>query len=347
MKILLSSYAFYPSVGGIEAVSATLADEFLRSGHELKVITHTPEAGTKIFPYEVVRCPSALKLLRTIGWSDVVLHINISLQTGWPLIVSRKPWVVAHQTWIPPNLLGAVKQHCARAAARNISISRAIAAHIRANSIIIPNPYDQQIFTQDAAVVRDRDLVFVGRLVSDKGVDNALSALCLLKQRQIIASLTIVGGGPEEAALRRQARELGIADQVSFVGVKRGRSLARELGRHKIIVIPSLWNEPFGIVALEGIASGCVAVGSSGGGLKDAIGPCGVTFPNGDVSTLAACLAELLTDETKLSAYRQEAKTHLAGYTSGAVARRYLEVMQEALNAAAIPIPEKLVHSNR
>ncbi len=42
-----------------------------------------------------------------------------------------------------------------------------------------------------------------------------------------------------------------------------------------------------GIVALEGIACGCVVIGSQGGGLKDAIGNCGLTYPNGDVAALA------------------------------------------------------------
>jgi len=346
MKILLSSYAFYPSVGGIEAVSAILAEEFIGQGHELKVLTHTPEQGGRTFPYEIIRRPSIFRLIRTVGWSDVVLHINISLQTGWPLLLTTKPWIITHQTWIPKSILGGLKQRCALAA-HNISISGAIAAHIGTQSTIIPNPYDNEVFHENAGLRRDQDLVFVGRLVSDKGVRCAFAALHLLKQRQITPNFTIIGGGPEEAALRKLAFDFGIADQVSFVGVKQGGELARELCRHKVIVIPSLWEEPFGIVALEGIASGCVAIGSSGGGLKDAIGPCGVTFPNGNASALAACLAELLSDQTKLSAYRQRAKAHLAGFTKQIVAQGYLAVMQRALNASLSSVSTRVRPENR
>lgn len=78
------------------------------------------------------------------------------------------------------------------------------------------------------------------------------------------------------------------------------------------MVVPSLWDEPFKIVALEGIACGCVVVGSKGGGLKDAIGPCGLTFDNGDVAGLTAQLINLLANLDQLTAYRKKAKEHLS-----------------------------------
>ena len=346
MRILLSSYVFYPSVGGIETVSAILAEEFVRRGYELKIVTHTREEGGRTFPYEILRRPSSLNLLRNIGWSDVVLHINISLRMAWPLLLRTKPWVIAHQTWIPRNILGAVKQF-STVSAHNISISEAIAAQLDTQSTIIPNPYDHEIFHEDANPCRDRDVVFVGRLVSDKGISCALAALHLLKQRGISLSFTIIGNGPEEPALRRLASELAIADQVTFPGAKQGAELARELGRHRVIVIPSLWEEPFGIVALEGIASGCVAVGSSGGGLKDAIGPCGITFPNGNVSELADRLADLLSDEARQRTYRQHARAHLASFTKQAVAERYLSVMQQAVSPSPTAVSAKVRPENR
>jgi glycosyltransferase involved in cell wall biosynthesis len=75
-------------------------------------------------------------------------------------------------------------------------------------------------------------------------------------------------------------------------------------------------------------------IGSSGGGLKDAIGPCGVTFPNNSAESLAVCLAEILTDPEKLNTYRLPAKTHLAGFTKPLIAQKYLDVMRSALNSS-------------
>ncbi len=185
-------------------------------------------------------------------------------------------------------------------------------------------------------VARDKDLVFLGRLVSDKGADLLLDALANLKTRGLAPRLTIIGRGPEEPNLRRQAAELGITDQVEFAGLQTGEDLARALNAHKILVVPSRWQEPFGIVALEGIACGCVVIGSEGGGLKDAIGPCGVTFPNGDVERLADALASLLAHPERLADYRASAASHLARHKKADVARAYLEVFDAAINGNAI-----------
>jgi glycosyltransferase involved in cell wall biosynthesis len=333
MKILLSSHAFHPSVGGIETIAEILAAEFVQQGEEVRVVTTTEAKATKPFTYEIVRRPATRELFRLLSWSDVVLHVNISLRTGWPLLLAARPWVIAHHTWIPKGLRGVLKHRCVRMA-QNISVSRAIAASLRVPSTVIPNAYDHDVFLEFSDVPRDRDLVFAGRLVSDKGVNCALAALRLLKQRGITPNFTIIGVGPEQARLREIVSESGLSDQVCFAGMKREKELARELGRHKIMLIPSLWEEPFGIVALEGIACGCVVVGSDRGGLPEAIGPCGMTFPNGDASTLADSLAELLANDAMLATYSRHAHAHLAGFRKLEVARRYLEVLRIATRSS-------------
>ena len=199
-----------------------------------------------------------------------------------------------------------------------------------APSEVIPNPYDDTAFVEDIHSSRERDLVFVGRLVSDKGVDLLLEALALLRERGLEPALTIVGGGPEESALKARVDELKLAGQVCFAGVRRGADLTAVLNRHRILVVPSRWNEPFGIVALEGMACGCVVVGSEGGGLPEAIGPGGVTFPNGDVAALAERLAMLLTHPEQLAHYQSAGRAHLARHRPDAVATAYLHVLEQA-----------------
>jgi glycosyltransferase involved in cell wall biosynthesis len=327
MKILLSSHFFHPSVGGIEEVSRVLVAEFARAGHEVRVVTTTREEDGAEFPFEIVRRPGPARLLALVRWCDVFFHNNISLQAAWPLLLARRPWVVAHHTWIARTdgrrgLRDRLKLRLLRRA-RNISISNAIAGHLGVPSRVIGDPYDGVVFKTDPHTVRDGDLIFVGRLVSDKGAALLLDALHLLKAKGVARTLTLVGDGPERAVL--QARAVGL--DVRFVGVLRGCELAVQLNRHCVLVVPSLWNEPFGIVALEGIACGCAVVGSAGGGLPDAIGPCGVTFPNGDAAALADCLSrELPMDE-----FRRAAPAHLTRYRAAVVARAYLEVFEEAL----------------
>ena len=81
------------------------------------------------------------------------------------------------------------------------------------------------------------------------------------------------------------------------MGVKRGVELARFIARHRIMVVPSRWVETFGIVALEGIACGCVVVGTDRGGLPEAIGTCGITVPAANGKALAEGMKSLLEND--------------------------------------------------
>jgi len=330
VKILLGSHHFFPSTGGIETVSNLLAREFGKLGHEVRVVTQT--GGDADFPFPVVRGPGLLELLRNVRWSDVFLQNNISLRTLWPLLFIRRPLFIAHQTWItnPDGSIG--WQHRLKRFllhyATSFAISRAIADRLPRPSICVGNPYDDAVFTDSPATRRERELIFVGRLVSDKGLGLLLDALKLLETKPW---LTIVGDGPERAALGKQAANLQLQSQIEFVGQRRDEELAKLLRQHQILVVPSLWQEPFGIVALEAIACGCVVIGSAGGGLAEAIGPCGLTFPNGDATALARAIARLLADPNERDRLRQPAASHLARFTPRHVATIYLDAMSKAL----------------
>lgn len=335
MKILLFSHAFYPSIGGTETVCLLLAREIVRAGNDIVVVTKSHSDGTDDgLPFEVVRRPSARELLRRTRWADVVLHNNISLRAAWPLLLVRRPWVVAHHTWLPRGCnwrgaLGLMKRWVLRSAT-SISVSRAIALDLAAPSTVIPNPYDDETFYTVATVDRGNDLVFLGNLGPVKGLPILLHALVYLRRWRLAPVLTVIGSGPEETAWKRLAAELSLASQVQFVGVMRGQALATELSRHRILVVPSSWNEPFGVVALEGVACGCVAVGSAGGGLPEAIGPAGFTFRNGDAEALSERLAVLLTDESAVARCRAAAPGHLASHRPATVAERYMEVLRQS-----------------
>ncbi len=335
MKLLIYSPLFYPSVGGTETVVSILADEFIHQGHEVKLVSQTPANDSKLFPFEVIRRPNPQQLLKLIRWCDVYFQPNISLKGIWPLFINPKPWVISHNCWYtrPDGSLGwqdYLKQFMVRFAT-GISVSQAVADHLSTLSTVIPNPYREDIFYEMPEISRDTELVFLGRLVSDKGVDLLLDALANLKQMGLIPRLTIIGSGPEDPKLRHQVQQLDIVEQVKFAGVSVEKALSQLLNAHKILVVPSRWQEPFGIVALEGIACGCVVVGSEGGGLKEAIASCGVTFPNGDVNALTQRLFDLLTVPEKLAFHRSNAESHLARHKKAAVAKAYLQVLEEAI----------------
>ncbi|RUR86796.1 glycosyltransferase family 4 protein [Chlorogloeopsis fritschii PCC 9212] len=332
MKILIYSSVFYPSIGGLEAIISALAHEFTFHGHHVKLVTHTVTDQTDNFPFEVIRCPTINQFLNLTRWCDLCFHGCISLKAIWPALLLRKPLVVTHQTWYryPGTKITwqTALKHWITRFATNIAPSEAIAALLPVPVTVIPNSYRDDVFYEIPEVNRNQDLVFLGRLVSDKGVDLLLNSLALLKQQNLQPNLTIIGQGPEEPNLRKQVQTLGIVDQVKFVGTQVGEALARLLNSHKILVVPSQWQEPFGIVALEGIACGCMVVGSAQGGLKDAIGPCGMTFPNGNIEALTQILADLLRNHAKLEMYRANREIHLARHRKDYVAKAYLQVME-------------------
>ena len=330
VKILLGSHHFFPSTGGIETASNLLAREFVALGHEVRLITQT--TGNGDFPFAVVRRPSVPELLRQIQWCDVFLQNNISLRTLWPLVFLRRPLFVIHQTWIAHGAGGTgfvhrLKRFVLRYAT-SFAISRAIADELPVESRLLGNPYDDRVFTPAPPGSRPKELIFVGRLVSDKGADLLLEAMAMLQSKP---RLTIAGDGPERARLEKQAVERQLQSRIDFVGSQTSEQLAALLREHEILVVPSRWPEPFGIVALEGIACGCVVVGSSAGGLGEAIGPCGLTFPNGDAPALAAAIAKLLGNRAECDRLRENAPAHLARFTPRQVATVCLEIMTKAI----------------
>ena len=331
MKILISSHAFAPSIGGIETVSALLADEFVRLGHEVTVVTQTPTPEETPAPYRVLRTPSLGELQRALRWCDIFWQNNMSIRTLWPALFQRLPVVITHQgsyCRLPSGLDLALRlKHAVAGQTTSVAISRAVAASFEMPSEIIPNPFDARLFAAGPSInSRPNELVFLGRLVTEKGLDLLLEAVA-----KIGARLTIVGGGPERAAMENLTGQLGLAERVHFAGPKRGPELVALLQQHKILVVPSRYDEPFGVVALEGIASGCVVVASSGGGLPEAVGPCGVTFPNGDVTALAGSLERLLGSPNECAQLRARAPEHLAQFHPTLIAQRYLDLFQRKL----------------
>ena len=333
MKILMLSLPFTPLIGGTVTVSEILANEFTKAGHDVCVVTETAgESSVDFAPYRILRRLSPWSLLRELKWCDVYFHNSISLRNAWPLLLIRRPWVVAQHTYIFDGDKSAKTRMklAAVRAATSISISSVIADHLGCPSVIIGNPYDSDLFRILPDVDRQRDLVFLGNLGKIKGVDTLLVALGKVRSRGVDVNLTIIGGGEEEKALRSLAEELNIANRVTFKGPMRGESLVRELNRHAIQIIPSRIAEPFGVVALEGIACGCVPIGTAEGGLKDAIGPCGMLVPNGDADALAEKIEYAVTS-ADLASYRQNAAAHLKKHEAKEVAAKYLNVFENAI----------------
>jgi glycosyltransferase involved in cell wall biosynthesis len=336
MRILLSTYSFAPAVGGLETVARLLAREWVALGHEVRVVTRSPgpadPATERVAP--VIRRPGLPALAGHLAWCDVFFQNNLSLRlaAAWPLC--PRPWVTAHQAWLIHPGTRAAWHHPFKTAAlrlgRSVAISRAVAAALPVPASIIPNPYDASVFTAATdGPAPARDLVFVGRLVSDKGAGLLVEALSILHRAGDPRTATIVGAGPEEPRLRAAVLAAGLAAHVDFTGILPPGEVTAALRRHRLLVVPSLWPEPFGIVALEGLAAGCRVVVSDGGGLPEAVGGLGRVFHRADGATglAAAIRASLAAPPPEAGALAR----HLAGFHPATIARRYLELFEGLL----------------
>jgi glycogen(starch) synthase len=339
LNVLIYSRVFWPSIGGLETMMEILAEEFTAAGHQVKIATQVASEVERSHDYEVVRLPTLRSCVKLLRWSDVCLCANVSLRGLVPMMIAGTPFVISHHgTYSSPGgfsgIVTEVKKNVTRFS-KNICVSQAVQGCIPGRSIVIPNTYRTEIFKDYDDVIRDLDIVFVGRLVSEKGVPDLIDALAQLSRVGLRPRLSIVGDGPERSAIISRVEALGLGPQVTFTGTKRGSELARFAARHRVMAVPSRCAEGFGLVALEGIACGCVVVGTSLGGLPEAIGPCGVTVPNTDTAAMALALRALLEDDNLRAGYRSRAPIHLARHSRANVARSYLQVLESAASLAS------------
>ena len=332
MNILFTSHRFHPDIGGIEVNSEILARFFVSRGHEVRLVTKTPGPEGAGFPFPVIRRPGARDLIGLHRWAEVLYQNNIELGTLWPGLFVRRPTVISVRTWIHGNdgrarWIHRIKKLALRRADAVIAISEAIRRDSCDVAAVIGNPYRSDLFRVMPEIPRGNSIAFLGRFVSDKGVDLLISAFSEVQGYS--AGLTLIGAGPEEEALRRLADKLSV--KARFTGPLTGENLVRELNSHEILAVPSLWAEPFGNVALEGIACGCVVVGSNDGGLPDAIGPAGLLFERGNASDLAAQLRRLLTNSQLCQSLRNKALPHLKSRRKEVVCLEYLRILEKVV----------------
>jgi glycosyltransferase involved in cell wall biosynthesis len=144
--------------------------------------------------------------------------------------------------------------------------------------------------------------LFVGRLVARKGVSTLIEALALLPHA-LDARVTVVGDGPERAALATLARERGLGARVTFRGRVPDAELRAAYRSADVLVLPSVVDtrgdtEGLGVVLLEAMAFGVPVVASRLGGITDIVtdGVTGRLVPPGDAAALAAALTGLARD---------------------------------------------------
>ena len=199
--------------------------------------------------------------------------------------------------------------------------------------IVAPMPVDTHSLTPPRGTVRAGRLLFVGRLTVQKGVDLLLHALAGLPSE---IGLDVVGDGDERARLESLAQSLGVSDRVAWHGAKPGHALAAYYRAAAAVIVPSL-DEGLGLVAVEAHLCETPVVAFASGGLTDVVedGVTGILVQQREPAILAAAVTSLLARPDRGAALgRAGREWALSRFDPAVVARRYIDIYQDALGRA-------------
>jgi glycogen(starch) synthase len=264
------------------------------------------------------------------------------------------PWVVTihateygrHQGWVeqhPQSHIHGVETWMAHQADAVIACSHYMRDHVadiygldEARVAVIPNgidPLDLQpvedlgSLRSHFAAPHERLVLLVGRLVYEKGFQIALEALPGVIERLGDVRFLVAGSGTAEGELRAQAQQLGLLEHGTFLGWI-GDDVLHSLYRiADLTVVPSIY-EPFGLVALEAMASGCPCIVADTGGLREVVPHehVGLRFRSRDPTSLAEMIERVLSDEALRTRLVSEASEHVLRFDWADIARQTAEV---------------------
>ncbi len=277
-------------------------------------------------------------------WLVAVAGDHLANRFRCPLVVTIHATEYGrHQGWVgehPQSHIHGVERWMANRADRVITCSHYMRGHVadvygleESRVTVIPNGIDpldlQPVDDLDRlraqfAAPDERLVVLVGRLVYEKGFQLALEALPGLVERLGDVRFLVAGSGTHEQELRRQAAELGLDAHGTFLGWI-GDDVLHSLYRiADLCVVPSIY-EPFGLVALEAMASGCPCIVADTGGLREIVPEderVGLRFNGGDAEHLAVMVERLLTDDALRERLVVEASEHVLSFDWADVARQ-------------------------
>lgn len=299
-----------------------------------------PEGGS---PYSPLRLLGIFKAIRKSG-ADLV-HVHLAPSLYWVALVSfilkGRPLAVTEHASFHRRMGKALLRPIERAlysrfdriVCVSVDTKVAVASWLGRDlsdpaMVVIGNGIPLERFAARAIPAKDvqdwlgprRGIAMTARLVLAKDHPTALRALARLPEE---FALVLVGGGPEEIALRSLCAELGLQGRCLFAGV---RTDVPEILAACEIYLQSSNNEGFGIAALEAMAASLPVVASEVDGLGALVGGAGLLFPPGDNRACAAAILKVATDKALADRLVAAGVARSAGYGIDVTAQAYEQI---------------------
>jgi glycosyltransferase involved in cell wall biosynthesis len=228
---------------------------------------------------------------------------------------------------------------CSRQAA-SVARGKGFAGHID----VLPLGYDDAVFHPGEQSLNTDEIVllFAGRLVREKGIDDALRVLARVHATRP-ARLVVSGAGRAEADARELAASLGVGDRVEWRRWQSEHELARAYRDVHVLLVPSrathTWTEQFGRVIVEAQASGAVVAGYATGAIPEVAADAGVLAAAGNVAALGNAVVQLISNTSEYDQRRETGRLLATGRTWGAVAARQADLYR-AVHAGNVATTE-------
>ncbi|HEY5894011.1 MAG TPA: glycosyltransferase family 4 protein [Chthoniobacterales bacterium] len=336
MKIVITCNHYLPVMGGTIQYIVMLAPEFIRQGHEVKVVTRTRETHPtdSEVPFEVIRGPSRKKISELADWGDVVLQVEVSLTTMLPFLLKGKAYVpTLHAGYPLAGLKGKAKlmrwlQRCSLRLGHPIGVSKWVLDSWGGYGISILNPVDSTIFKLPPEnSPRDVDVLYVGRMNHAKGVYLLIEALVQLAAEGLVRRAVFVGEGTAIPDLTARISEAGLTEAIQLAGRADTKGVASWMQRSRVLAFPTTpaWLEASPLTLLEALSCGCEVVASDIGGVAETGGGFIRLVKSGDPDDLLKGLRKTLMGDC---VRRAGIEDYLGPQSIPEVTARYIKVMK-------------------
>lgn len=329
--------SFHPRIGGMEVFVRHLVAAQRERGHACEVITSALPGAPDVeridgcavhrLPFHRALAARSLPMIRSVqeqaagrlaAFEPDVVHLHTSQASAFflmrisrgrpmPIVYTAHDGFLAPLHSVPTSLLGSVLAGANRVVAPSDFVARALAASfpdsrgalVRIHGSLPAPAEPKQCAPHDvAAAPTVARLVALGRLTRDKGFDTLLDALARIGPDTPAWRAEIAGDGPEATRLRALIAHFGLESRVRLCGWTAPDVVPTWLGSAAMLVVPSRWQEPFGLVALQAMQCGIPVIASRVGGLPEIVaeGVSGLLVEPDDPPALAAAIDRLLRD---------------------------------------------------